>query len=95
MLTIQDIKKLRGIGNTLEIRYQLGKQGFTDTALKMFENALVAHELIKIDIMRSVIDPPASFVPIIEDKLHAEVVEIKGKTLLIYRRNPKNPKIKL
>ncbi len=52
MLTSADKKTLKGIANTLETKYQLGKSGITDTSVDMFDKALTAHELIKIDVMK-------------------------------------------
>ena len=95
MLTSTDKKTLKGIANTLETKYQLGKSGITDTSVDMFDKALAAHELIKIDVMKNVTTEIMELALDLSSKLKAEVVNVIGRTILLYRRNPKNPKIKL
>ena len=95
MLSSGDKKALKGIANTLEVKYQLGKSGITDTSVDMFDKALTAHELIKIDVMKNVTNEIMELALDLSSKLKAEVVNVIGRTILLYRKNPKNPKIKL
>ena len=95
MLTSADKKTLKGIANTLETKYQLGKSGITDTSVDMFDKALTAHELIKIDVMKNVTTEIMELALDLSSKLKAEVVNVIGRTILLYRKNPKNPKIKV
>ena len=95
MLTSADKKTLKGIANTLETKYQLGKSGITDTSVDMFDKALTAHELIKIDVMKNVTTEIMELALDLSSKLKAEVVNVIGRTILLFRKNPKNPKIKL
>ena len=43
MLNNAQKRQLKGIASTLKVKYQLGKNGLTDSALDMFDKALVAH----------------------------------------------------
>ena len=95
MLTSADKKTLKGIANTLETKYQLGKSGITETSVDMFDKALTAHELIKIDVMKNVTTEIMELALDLSSKLKVEVVNVIGRTILLYRKNPKNPKIKL
>ena len=95
MLSSGDKKTLKSIGNTLETKYQLGKSGITDTSVDMFDKALTAHELIKIDVMKNVTTEIMELALDLSSKLKAEVVNVIGRTILLYRKNPKNPKINL
>lgn len=95
MLTSADKKTLKGIANTLETKYQLGKSGITETSVDMFDKALTAHELIKIDVMKNVTTEIMELALDLSSKLKAEVVNVIGRTILLYRKNPKNPKIRL
>ena len=95
MLTSNDKKTLKSIANTLETKYQLGKSGITDTSIDMFDKALTAHELIKIDVMKNGTTEIMELALDLSSKLKAEVVNVIGRTILLYRKNPKNPKIKL
>ena len=95
MLSSGDKKTLKSIANTLETKYQLGKSGITDTSVDMFDKALTAHELIKIDVMKNVTTEIMELALDLSSKLKAEVVNVIGRTILLYRKNPKNPKIKV
>ncbi len=95
MLTSGEKKTLKSLANTLETKYQLGKSGITDTSVDMFDKALTAHELVKIDVMKNVTTEIMELALDLSSKLKAEVVNVIGRTILLYRRNPKNPKIKL
>lgn len=94
MLSSGDKKALKSIANTLDVKYQLGKSGITDTSVDMFDKALTANELIKIDVMKSVTTEIMELALDLSSKLNAEVVNVIGRTILLYRRNPKNQKIK-
>lgn len=94
MLSSNDKKALKSIANTLENKYQLGKNGITDTSVDMFDKALTANELIKIDVMKSVTTEIMELALDLSSKLNAEVVNVIGRAILLYRKNPKNSKIK-
>lgn len=95
MLTTIEKKQLKSLANTIETRYQVGKNEITSTLLDMLEKALVAKELIKIDIMKSTETPVMEIALDLSSKLNAEIVDIIGRVIILYRRNPDKPKIKL
>lgn len=95
MLTNTEKKTLKGLANTLKIKYQIGKSELTETSLAMFDKALTAHELIKIDVMKNVETETMTLALDLSSKLNCEIVQFIGRTIVLFRRNPKNPKIKL
>lgn len=95
MLNSNEKKTLKSLANTLTIKYQLGKNEITDSSIDMFDKALTAHELIKIDVMKSVTTEIMQLALDLSTKLKAEIVNVIGRTIILYRKNPKNPKIKL
>lgn len=95
MLNSAQKRQLKGLASTLKVKYQLGKNEITNTAINMFENALVAHELIKIDVMKGVETSKMELALDLSSKLNAEIVQVIGNVIILYRRNPKNPKIQL
>ena len=54
MLSKKQIKYLRGLANTLTAKYQIGKNEITDSTIELLDNALTAHELIKVSLNKSV-----------------------------------------
>ena len=93
MLDNKQKQKLKGLANTLKIKYQIGKNEITDTLISMLDKALTAHELIKVDVMKSVTSEIMQIALDISSKLNADIVQILGRTILLYRKNEKNPKI--
>lgn len=95
MLTNSQKKQLKGIASTLTVKYQLGKNEISDSVVNMLEKAIVAHELIKIDVMKSVAQPMMELALDLSSKLNAEIVEVIGRVIVLFRRNKEKPKIQL
>ena len=86
---------LRGLANTMEPILHAGKGGVSDTMRKQADDALTARELIKGRVLETA---PASTRDVAEDiaaSVNAEVVQVIGRTFVLYRRNEKEPKIVL
>ena len=86
---------LRGLANTMEPIVHAGKGGVSDAMYKQADDALTARELIKGRVLETA---PASTRDIAEDiaaSVGAEVVQVIGRTFVLYRRNEKEPKIVL
>ena len=95
MLTQNEKKQLKALAAKETTKYQVGKKEVTDSLLDMLNKALTARELIKIDVLRSAEDPILELAYDLSAKLHAEIVQVVGKVIVLYRRNKENPKIKL
>lgn len=95
MLTTSQKKQLKGIASTSKIKYQIGKNEIGDTVIDMLEKAIVAHELIKIDVMKTVSEPIMELALDLSSKLNAEVVQVIGRVIVLFRRNKDKPKIQL
>ena len=86
---------LRGLANTMDPILHAGKGGVSDTMRKQADEALTARELIKGRVLETA---PASTRDIAEDiaaSVNAEVVQVIGRTFVLYRRNDKEPQIVL
>lgn len=95
MLNKNQIKFLKSLANTLDMNYQIGKNEITSTQLEMLSNALDKYELIKVSVNHSVSEQKKEYAEEISDALHAELIQIVGNVITIYRKNLKEPKIKL
>ena len=95
MITNNEKKQLKALANTLDTKYQIGKNEITDTLIDMLDKALTAHELIKIDVMKAVVSPVMELALDLSSKLNAEVVSVVGRVIVLYRLNKKNQKIRL
>ena len=95
MLNNHQKAQLKGLASTLNIKYQIGKNEISDSLITMLDKALVAHELIKIDVMKGCSLPIMEVALDISNKLNAELVHVMGRVIILFRRNKENPKIKL
>ena len=64
-----------------------------ETAM-LAQNATVSNSG-KIDVMRGAEDPIMELALDLSSRLHAEIVQVVGKVIVLYRKNKENPKIKL
>jgi RNA-binding protein len=80
-------KHLRGVAHSYKPLVQIGKEGLTDNVIGAIDDAIGAHELIKIK-MAAERDEREELVPVIETRLGCECVGTIGRTAILYRRNP-------
>ncbi len=86
---------LRAMANPLEAILHVGKGGMSDTLVKQAEDALTARELIKGKVLETA---PASAREAAEElaaATGAAVVQVIGRTFVLYRPAPEEPKIVL
>ena len=95
MLTNIQKKQLKGLASTLDTKYQIGKNEITETLINMLEKALTAHELIKIDVMKNAQSPVMELALDLASKLNAEVVQIVGRVIILFRQNKEKDKQKI
>ena len=95
MLTSNEKRQLKAIASTLDTKYQVGKNEINETVVAMLDKALTARELIKIDVMKSVEVPVMELALDLSSRLNAEIVQVVGRVIVLYRYNKQNHKIKL
>ncbi len=94
MLTTKQKKQLRTLGHSLQAVVHIGKEGLNLNVIQNIQNALDAHELIKIQVLKSC---PHTMMELALDITHltnSQQVQLIGKTLLMYKPS-KDKKIKL
>ncbi len=96
MLTSKQVAFLKAIAHQEKSKFQIGKNGVTDTLIDGISSYLKAHELVKIKVFD--IEDGFTIKDLatdIAEQLKADVVSILGKTIILFRRNPQNVKIVL
>ena len=86
---------LRGLSNKLEPILHAGKGGISDAMIRQADDALTARELIKGKVLETA---PASARDIAEEiaaKVNAQVVQVVGRTFVLFRQKEKGSQIKL
>lgn len=87
-LTNAQVRHLRGLGHHLADLAMIGKEGITANLVKAVQDNLVAHELIKVRIQDTCPLDRKEAVDQLATAAVAAVVQILGKTALLYRPNP-------
>jgi RNA-binding protein len=94
-LTGKQRRHLRALGHHLDPVVQLGKAGLTDGVVTAADAALERHELVKIRLGTECPDELDDVADTLSERLRAAVAQTLGRTILLYRRHPKEPKITL
>jgi RNA-binding protein len=85
-------KELRAAGHHLPPVVQVGKDGVTDAVLKQLDAQLAAHELVKVRIGGESPEDRFEAADRLGAAVGAQVAQILGRTILVYRRHPEKPK---
>jgi RNA-binding protein len=86
---------LRGLGHHLEAVVQVGKDGLSEGLIGALDVALQQHELVKIKLGESVGGERRVLAQALAEAGASELVQVLGRTVLLYRRRADEPSIKL
>ena len=95
MLTSKQRAQLRGLANKVETILQIGKTGIREQTLKQVDDALTARELIKIRTLETSPTSSRESADFIAEKVGADVVQVIGSRIVLYRESKDNKKIYL
>ena len=85
-------RALRGHGHHLSPIVQIGKAGATPGVLKEVEEALAAHELVKLRVDADSPDDRFAVAEAVGALPGVNVVQILGGAILTYKRHPQHPR---
>lgn len=86
---------LRGLANTLEPIVHAGKGGISDALLKQADDALTAREIIKGKVLETAPGTARELAEEIAAAVGAQVVQVVGRTFVLFRQKEKDSQIKL
>lgn len=87
--------QLRSLANTMEAILQVGKNGLGDALVKQVDDALTAREMIKMTVLETCPETPAEMAAMLAEASRSEVVQVVGRKVTLYRKNPKKTIIEL
>jgi len=87
-LTGRQVRYLKGLGHHLKPLVMLGRDGITDNVISAANAVLGAHELIKVKIGNGCPLERGDAAEAIAERTGSEVVQILGKTFLVFKANP-------
>lgn len=95
LMTSKQRAYLRSLANPLEPILHVGKGGQSDAMLKQADDALTAREIIKGKVLETAPASAREIAETIAAAVNAQVVQVIGRTFVLYRANPKEPQIRL
>ncbi|MCP4806550.1 MAG: ribosome assembly RNA-binding protein YhbY [Proteobacteria bacterium] len=93
-LTNKQLKHLKALGHHLNAVVQVGNKGVTEAVLAKTSEELDNHELIKLKVGQGT-GSSKEVAAALAEGCTAEVVQVLGRTLLLYRRRAEDPEIVL
>ena len=85
---------LKSIASNLEPVMQIGKSNLTPEITSAAEEAFNNRELIKITVLKNASDKPGEMAAMMAERLGAEVVQVIGRKIVLYKYNKDNKDIK-
>lgn len=95
MLNSRQRAQLRGLANSLDTIFQIGKGGVTENTVEQVDDALEARELIKLRVLETSPVSSREAADEIAEKTHSDVVQVIGTRFVLYRESRDNKQIRL
>lgn len=86
---------LRGLANTIDSIFQIGKGGISDNLIKQLNDALEARELIKISVLETAPDTAKDLGVEIAEATNSTLVQVVGNKITLFKQRKKDSKITL
>ena len=95
MLTSKQRAYLRGIAAKEDTILQVGKGGIGENLITQVNDALKAREIVKLKVLETAMLSSAEAAAELAEAPKSEVVQTIGNKLVLFKRNPQEPKIEL
>lgn len=95
MLTGKQKRFLRSKAHHLNPIFQVGKGGVNENMIKQINDALEARELMKITVLQNCEDDKDTIAEELVNGTKAELVQIIGNTIILYKESKENKQINL
>ena len=76
---------LKSLAMKLDPILLIGKGGLTPEMTKAVDEVLAARELIKVGVLQNCLEDPRQMAEVIAERTHAQVVQVIGKKIVLYR----------
>ncbi|QGQ47345.1 ribosome assembly RNA-binding protein YhbY [Metabacillus sediminilitoris] len=95
MLTGKQKRFLRSEAHHLNPIFQVGKGGVNENMIKQISDALEARELFKVSILQNCEDDKDTVADELVKGTGAELVQVIGNTIVLYKESKENKKLRL
>jgi RNA-binding protein len=95
-LTARQRARLKALAHPLKPILQIGREGVGETVISAVETALRTRELLKVKVLEAApVDTRAAAEALAAAVAGVHVVQVIGRTAVLYRRHPEQPEIQL
>ncbi len=94
-LTGKQKRYLRSLGNRLSVCATVGRSGINDNNIAEIKDAFLADELVKVKLIKNEEVDRKELARDVAAKAGAELVQVLGQSMLLYKQDEENPSIKL
>lgn len=84
---------LKGIAMKSDTIFQIGKASVTPEIVEAVLELFNTRELIKIAVLKNCADDTKEIATVVAERTHAQIVQVIGKKIVLYKPFKKNPKI--
>ncbi len=95
MITTKQRAELKSMAMKIRPAFQIGKGGLNDAQTAQIDDYLRVHELIKVKVLDNSLYTAREAAEELAEKIGAEVVQVIGSNLVLYKRNEEEPVIRL
>lgn len=95
MLNSRQRAYLRGLSNKIDSIFQIGKGGVSPEVISAIDEALEKRELIKCNVLNNCMEDMKFIASAISERTKADVVQMIGKKIVLYRKSEENQSIVL
>ncbi len=86
---------LKSLAGTMDSVFQIGKSTLTPEITEAVRECVDSRELIKISVLKNCAADPKEMASVLAERVGAEVVQVIGKKIVLYKENKKDGKIVL
>ena len=94
-LTGKQRRHLRSLGHNLTPAIYVGKEGVSEAVIAALDEALLTHELVKVKLGQNAVAGRDDAAAALAEGTASHVAQLLGNTILLYRRHPEKPRLKL
>ena len=92
-MTSKERAYLRGLANSIDPIFQIGKGGISSNLITQLSDALEARELIKISVLETAPESAKNLGIEIAEKTNSILVQVVGNKITLFRQRKKDSKI--
>ena len=94
-MTSKQRSYLMGLAMNIDPVFQIGKSGLTPEVTEAVRETFNTRELVNIGVLKNCFEDPRQMAQLLADRTGAQVVQIIGKKIVLYKESKDHKKIEL